>query len=51
MDGTGPRTDEAAMLVTRIAGGDREVFARFCDAFAGVALALIRRISRDPSKV
>lgn len=48
MDGTGSRTDEAATLVTRIAGGDREAFARFYDAFAGAALALIRRILRDP---
>jgi RNA polymerase sigma-70 factor (ECF subfamily) len=35
-------------LLARIAQGDREAFGRFYDAFAPLALGLIRRILRDP---
>lgn len=42
-------TDEPVLLLARIAQGDREAFGRFYDAFAGLALGLIRRILRDPA--
>jgi len=42
-------TDAAVVLLARIAQGDREAFGRFYDAFAGLALGLIRRILRDPA--
>jgi RNA polymerase sigma-70 factor (ECF subfamily) len=42
-------TDAAVALLARIAQGDREAFGRFYDAFAGLALGLIRRILRDPA--
>lgn len=42
-----PPPDAATVLVARIAQGDREAFGRFYDAFAGLALGLIRRILRD----
>ena len=44
-----PPPDAAAGLLARIALGDREAFGRFYDAFAGLALGLIRRILRDPT--
>lgn len=44
-----PPTDSSAALLARIAEGDREAFGRFYDAFAGLALGLIRRILRDPA--
>jgi RNA polymerase sigma-70 factor, ECF subfamily len=44
-----PPPDVAAALLARIAHGDREAFGRFYDAFAGLALGLIRRILRDPA--
>jgi RNA polymerase sigma-70 factor (ECF subfamily) len=44
-----PTPDAAAGLLARIAAGDREAFGRFYDAFAGLALGLIRRILRDPA--
>ena len=42
------RSDDAAALVARIAQGDRDAFGRFYDAFAAVALGVIRRVLRDP---
>ena len=42
-------TDAAVVLLARIAQGDREAFSRFYNAFAGLALGLIRRILRDPA--
>ena len=42
-------SDVSAGLLARIAQGDREAFGRFYDAFAGLALGLIRRILRDPA--
>ena len=39
---------QPAALLARVAQGDREAFSRFYDAFAGLALGLIRRILRDP---
>jgi RNA polymerase sigma-70 factor, ECF subfamily len=39
---------QPAALLARIAQGDREAFGRFYDAFAPLALGLIRRILRDP---
>jgi len=42
-------TDAPVALLARIAQGDREAFGRFYDAFAGLALGLIRRILRDPA--
>ena len=49
METTSPRPDDfAASLISGMAGGDREAFSRFYDAFAGPALGLIRRILRDP---
>src|SRR5438552_5667735 len=44
-----PTPDAAAGLLARIAEGDRDAFGHFYDAFAGLALGLIRRILRDPS--
>lgn len=44
-----PTPDAAAGLLARIAEGDRDAFGRFYDAFAGLALGLIRRILRDPA--
>src|SRR5262244_4264465 len=44
-----PPSDVPAGLLARIAQGDREAFGRFYDAFAGLALGLIRRILRDPA--
>jgi RNA polymerase sigma-70 factor (ECF subfamily) len=45
----GTRTDAPIALLARIAQGDREAFGRFYDAFAPLALGLIRRILRDPA--
>ena len=42
------RSADAAALIARIAQGDGEAFGRFYDAFAGMALGLIRRVLRDP---
>jgi RNA polymerase sigma-70 factor (ECF subfamily) len=42
-------TDEPVALLARIGQGDRDAFGRFYDAFAGLALGLIRRILRDPA--
>jgi RNA polymerase sigma-70 factor (ECF subfamily) len=42
-------TDEPGALLARIGQGDRDAFGRFYDAFAGLALGLIRRILRDPA--
>ncbi len=42
------RSEDAAVLIARIAQGDREAFSRFYDALAGVAFGLIRRVLRDP---
>lgn len=42
-------TDAPVALLARIAQGDREAFGGFYDAFAGLALGLIRRILRDPA--
>jgi RNA polymerase sigma-70 factor (ECF subfamily) len=42
-------TDAPIALLARIAQGDREAFGGFYDAFAGLALGLIRRILRDPA--
>jgi len=44
-----PPSDAPASLLARIAQGDRDAFSRFYDAFAGLALGLIRRILRDPA--
>ena len=44
-----PPPDAPAELLAAIAKGDREAFSRFYDAFAGLALGLIRRILRDPA--
>jgi len=44
-----PLPDSPAALIARIAQRDREAFSRFYDAFAGLALGLIRRILRDPA--
>jgi RNA polymerase sigma-70 factor, ECF subfamily len=44
-----PPSDASAALLARIAQGDREAFSRFYDAFAGLALGLIRRVLRDPA--
>ncbi len=42
-----PPPDASAALLARIAQGDREAFSHFYDAFAGLALGLIRRVLRD----
>jgi RNA polymerase sigma-70 factor (ECF subfamily) len=44
-----PPSEISAGLLARIAQGDRDAFGRFYDAFAGLALGLIRRILRDPA--
>src|SRR5437899_10929440 len=44
-----PLPDSPSALIARIAQRDREAFSRFYDAFAGLALGLIRRILRDPA--
>src|SRR5215475_6817914 len=44
-----PTSYVPAELLARIAQGDRDAFSRFYDAFAGLALGLIRRILRDPA--
>jgi len=44
-----PTSYAPAELLARIAHGDRDAFSRFYDAFAGLALGLIRRILRDPA--
>src|SRR5215467_8788841 len=44
-----PPSEVSAGLLARIAQGDREAFSRFYDAFAGLALGLVRRILRDPA--
>jgi RNA polymerase sigma-70 factor (ECF subfamily) len=49
MQPAGTPPDAPAALLARIAQGDREAFGRFYDAFAGLALGLIRRILRDPA--
>jgi RNA polymerase sigma-70 factor (ECF subfamily) len=49
MQSAGAPTSDAAGLLARIAGGDRDAFGRFYDSFAGLALGLIRRILRDPA--
>lgn len=49
MQPAGTPTDAPVALLARSAQGDREAFGRFYDAFAGLALGLIRRIVRDPA--
>jgi RNA polymerase sigma-70 factor (ECF subfamily) len=49
MQPAGTPPDGPVALLARIAQGDREAFGRFYDAFAGLALGLIRRIVRDPA--
>lgn len=49
MQPAGTPPDAPIALLARIAQGDREAFGRFYDAFAGLALGLIRRIVRDPA--
>jgi RNA polymerase sigma-70 factor (ECF subfamily) len=49
MQPAGTPPDAPVALLARIAQGDREAFGRFYDAFAGLALGLIRRILRDPT--
>src|SRR5260370_22118769 len=49
MPSPGPLPDSPSALIARIAQRDREAFSRFYDAFAGLALGLIRRILRDPA--
>lgn len=49
MQPAGTPPDAPVALLARIAQGDREAFGRFYDAFAGLALGLIRRILRDPA--
>src|SRR4030081_3581918 len=49
MPAAGPLPDSPSALIARIAQRDREAFSRFYDAFAGLALGLIRRILRDPA--
>lgn len=49
MQPAGTPPDASVALLARIAQGDREAFGRFYDAFAGLALGLIRRILRDPA--
>jgi len=49
MQPAGTSPDAAVALLARVAQGDREAFGRFYDAFAGLALGLIRRILRDPA--
>jgi DNA-directed RNA polymerase specialized sigma24 family protein len=44
-----PPSEASAALLAKIAQGDREAFSRFYDAFAGLALGLIRRVLRDPA--
>lgn len=39
---------ETAVLITRIAAGDRDAFSRFYDLLAPTAFGLIRRVLRDP---
>jgi RNA polymerase sigma-70 factor, ECF subfamily len=41
-----PGTD----VIRRMAGGDREAFAAFYDAYAPLAFGLLRRILRDPDE-
>ena len=48
MEPTGDRSEDAAVLIARIARGDREAFSRLYDALAGAAFGLIRRVLRDP---
>ena len=48
MQPAGTPPDAPVTLLARIAQGDREAFGCFYDAFAGLALGLIRRILRDP---
>jgi RNA polymerase sigma-70 factor (ECF subfamily) len=47
MPTVGPGSEEARELIARIARGDRDAFSRFYDAYAGLALGLIRRVLRD----
>ena len=49
MQPAGTPPDAPVALLARIAQGDREAFGRFYDAFAGLALGLIRRILQDPA--
>ena len=49
MQTAGTPADAPVALLARIGQGDREAFGRFYDAFAGLALGLIRRILRDPA--
>jgi hypothetical protein len=44
----GARSEDAAVLIARIARGDREAFGRLYDALAGAVFGLIRRVLRDP---
>ena len=48
MSPTSLSPDGAAALIARIAGGDREAFSSFYDAFARPAFGLIQRVLRDP---
>jgi RNA polymerase sigma-70 factor (ECF subfamily) len=49
MQPVGTSPDAPVALLARIAQGDREAFGRFYDAFAPLALGLIRKILRDPA--
>ena len=42
-------SDDAVLLIARIAQGERDAFSRFYDIFAGTAFSLIRRVLRDPA--
>src|SRR2546430_16567924 len=44
-----PLPNSPSALIARIAKRDREAFSHFYDAFAGLALGLIRRVLRDPA--
>lgn len=44
MPGNTPERSEGAALIRRIASGDRQAFSQFYDRYAGLALALIRRV-------
>src|SRR5262245_29893412 len=43
------RQEDAAALIARIAGGDREAFGRLYDLLGGTAFGLIKRVLRDPA--
>ena len=45
----GRMATHGAALIARMAQGDRQAFAEFYDAYAALALGVIRRIVRDPA--